>query len=80
MPRKLIDLYDESMIELEAQEQLVAMQVADHPHITTQGRKQIRRRLIALAGFDEAAAVNPVSTAGAGSLGAIGIKVVREDG
>lgn len=78
MPRKIIDLYDEQMLELQAQEQLVAMQVSDFPHITKDGRDKIRRGLIRMAGFDQAPAIDPTTTRDQKALGGIGIRVVKE--
>lgn len=78
-PRGVLNLYEEQMIELEAEEQLVAMQVADHPHVTQQGRDQTRRNLMRIAGLNIAPTIDPTATRDVSALGGIGIKVVRED-
>ena len=78
MPRSLIDVYEKQILPLQAEEQLTAMQVADHPHIEDKHRTKIRKNLIDLAGFSEAEAVDVTSSRTDLALGAIGIKVVRE--
>jgi hypothetical protein len=78
MPRKLIDIYEDKILELQAEEQLTAMQVADHPHLEERSRRTVRENLVRLAGFQSAEAIDPGSSRTELSLGAIGIKVVRE--
>ena len=78
LPRTIVDIYEDQILALEAEEMLVAMQVADHPHVTEKGREQQKRRLIRIAGLGEPDAIDPHSHRTEQQLGGIGIKVVRE--
>lgn len=77
MERGLVAIYLEAMAEITAQEQLLAMQIADFPHIDQKARESLHRKISVMATVDEAPAPDPRGADAVRDLAALGIKVVQ---
>lgn len=77
MERQLVAIYLEAMSEIKAQEQLMALQVADFPHMDQSARTSLHRKISLMATVDDSP-VDPRAASVARDLSALGIKVVVE--
>lgn len=80
MPRCLTAIYIDMLPVLQAEEQLSAIQAADHPHLEARDRDRVHRQLSRLAELEPPVEeVAPLKQGGIEALGALGIKVVMPD-
>lgn len=80
LPRWLLIKFDEQIAEITAREQLLAMQVADWPHMETRARKRLHRDMLKFAGMQEEAPVAaPTKPQDIKTIKGMGIGVVFEE-
>lgn len=81
-PNWMIRAYTEALPELEAQEQLMALQASDHPHVDTDSRKDTHRRLVDMAGYEipeeSGTKIDMTTAEGRRALHGLGIAVVTD--
>lgn len=79
MPRKVVQIYLEAMPEIQAQEQLLAIQASDAPHMEQAARESLHRRLsrMAEASIPDEPVRDPRKADVVRDLAAMGIKVVE---
>lgn len=78
-PNVILGVYIEQLPELEAQEQLLAFQAADYPHVDIGDRREWHSKLVAMANLPEPEidrSVDMTTADGRRVLHGLGIKVV----
>jgi hypothetical protein len=79
-PRVLLDLYRKAIPEIVAEETMIAMQIADFPHLEQSARREIHDKLLSGTGIDPTPVFNPQQPKDHIALGDMGIPVVMGDG
>lgn len=80
IPRAVLDLYRKQIPEIVANETLIAMQVADFPHLEQSSRHEIHEKLLKGTGVDPTPVFDPRQPKDHVALGGMGIPVVIEEG